>query len=262
MSVKRLALALSGSLLCLMLAGFSGQDLSPREILDRSVKAHGGASLTTWNTMTIKGTVDMFDGITFRAAYRLFAKAPGRLRVEKDMTVTRGGRAFYDYFLNNGQAWSRRNLVVSSANVEEMNRWLNQCYGIAYYAGKAESLSRLEDAVVEWKEKPDLQSTAYKIVATRPAYVISAAIGKITASLYIDKENFHFLQEVSGRTKRVFWDFRKFGAVTMPSRVLEAVSGSQGEQLTPYSYESVEFNVPIEDWLFTEDMPAGGAVKK
>ncbi len=262
MSARKLALALAASLFCVALAGFSRQDLSPREILDRSVKAHGGAMLTAWNTMTIKGTVDMFDGITFRAAYRLFAKAPGRLRVEKDMTVIRGGRAFYDYFLNNGRAWSRRNLVVSQGNLEELNRWLNQCYGIAYYAGKADSWSRLEDAVVEWKEKPDLQSTAYKTVATRPAYVITATIGKNTVSLYIDKENFHFLQEVSGRSRRIFWDFRKFGAVTMPSRILEVVSGSQGEQMTPYSYESVEFNATIEDWLFAEDMPSVGAVKK
>jgi hypothetical protein len=261
-TVKRLVPALAGPLLCLALAGFSGQDMSPRQILDRSVAAHGGARLTAWNTLTVQGTVDMFDGIAFRAAYRVFAKAPGKLRVEKDMTVTRGGRYFYEYFLNDGRAWSRRNLVVLPGNAEEMNRWLNQCYGIAWYAAKAETLSRLEDASVEWKEKADLQSTQYRTVATRPAYVISASIGKNTASLYIDKENFHFLQEISGRTRRVYWDFRKFGAVTMPARILEAVSGSQGEQLTPYSIQRVRFNAPIEDWLFTEDMPAAGAAKK
>jgi hypothetical protein len=251
-----------GLLLCLAVTGFTNAELQPREILNRSVKAHGGEKLTKWNTLTITGTVDMFDGITFRAAYRLFAKAPGKLRVEKDMTVTPGGRQFYEYCLNDGLAWSRRNLVASSGNLEELRRWMDQCYGIAFYASKAESLVRQEDAVVEWREKADLQSTEYKVVATRPAYVLAAVVGKTTTTLYIDKENFHFLQEVSGRVKRVYWDFKKFGDVTLPAKILEITAGSQGEQVTPFTFEGVKYNSPIEDWLFTEDMPQGKAIKK
>jgi hypothetical protein len=204
----------------------------------------------------------MFDGITFRAAYLVFAEAPGRLRVEKDMTVVQGGRMFHEYFLNNGVAWSRTNLVPERGNLEEMKRWMNQCYGIAHYANKAESLVRKEDAVVQWREKADLQSNDYRVVATRPAYVIAAVIGKETADLYIDRENFCFLQEVVSRSKRVFWDFKKFGDVMMPTRLLEIVAGSQREQITPYTYESVKFSVPIEDWLFTEDMPKTGVIGK
>ena len=249
-------------LLCLTLLGGFKHEMSPKDIVSRSVQAHGGDKLTSWKSMTIKGTVDMSDGITFRAAYRVFAKAPGKLRVEKDMTVVRGGRYFYEYFLNNGTAWSRRNLVPERSNLEEMKRWMNQCYGIAHYADKAESLVRKEDAVVEWREKTDLQSNEYKVVATRPAYVIAALIGRETTDLYIDKESFYFLQEVAGRSKRVFWDFKKFGDVTMPTRLLEIVAGSQREQITPFTYESVKFNIPIEDWLFTEDMPKTGTIGK
>jgi len=257
-----IAKLLPGLLLCLALLGGFRSEMSPRDIVSRSVKAHGGDKLANWKSMTIEGTVDMFDGITFRAAYRVFAKAPGKLRVEKDMTVVRGGRYFYEYFLNNGVAWSRRNLIPERCNLEEMKRWLNQCYGIAHYADKAESLVRKEDAVVEWREKPDLQSNEYKVVAKRPAYVIAAVTGKATTDLYIDKENFYFLQEAAGRSKRVFWDFKKFGDVTMPTRLLEIVTGSQREQITPFTYESVKFNVPIEDWRFTEDMPKAGAIGK
>jgi hypothetical protein len=255
MSITTIVKVLPGLLVCMVLAGSAQSQMTPKNILDRSVKAHGGDRLTNWDTMTIKGTIDMVDGITFRAAYRLFAKVPGKLRVERDMTVVQGGRIFYDYFLNSGIAWSRRNLVPSSGNLDEMNRWLNQCYGIAYYANKAESLALKEDAVVEWREKADLQSNDYKVVATRPAYVIAAVIGKETVSLFIDKENFYFLQETTGRSKRVFWDFKKFGEVTLPAKILEIVAASQGERITPYTYESVTYNVPIEDWLFTEDMP-------
>jgi hypothetical protein len=171
------------------------------------------------------------------------------------MTVTQGGRYFYEDFLNGEVAWSRRNLIPSRGNLEDMKKKMNQCFGIAFYANRAESLVQKDDATVEWREKPDLQSNSYKVVASRPAYVISALIGKETTDLYIDKESFYFLQEASGRSKRVFWDFKKFGEATLPTKILEITAGSQGEQITPYTYETVKFNVPIEEWLFTEDMP-------
>lgn len=255
MKILKIAIGYPCLILGLLSTAFPQSGMSPRDIISRSVRAHGGDRLADWQTMTINGTVDMLDGIMFRAAYRVFAKSPGKLRVEKDMTVVKGGRAFYEYFLNDGVAWSRRNLVASGGNLQELTRWLNQCQGIAYYAGKAESLSPKEDAVVEWREKPDLQSNDYKVVASRPAYVIQAVIGKETTDLYIDKEQYYLLQEVSGRLKRISWDFRKFGEATLPSRVLEITTGGQGESFTPYTIESVKFNVPIQDWLFTEDMP-------
>jgi len=255
MSFATIVRLLPGLPVFLMFAGSAESQMTPRDILDRSVRAHGGDRLTKWDSMTIQGTVDMADGITFRAAYRLFAKVPGKLRVEKDMTVAQGGRIFYEYFLNNGLAWSRRNLVPAAGSLNEMSRWMNQCYGIAYYVDKAESLAQQEDAVVEWREKADLQSNNYRVVATRPAYVIAAVIGKETVSLCIDKENFYFLQETMERSKRVFWDFKKFGEVTLPSKILEIVTTSQGERITPYTYDSVKYNIPIEDWLFSEDMP-------
>jgi hypothetical protein len=229
--------------------------MTPREILARSVQAHGGESLTRWDTMTVEGTVDMVDRIVFRAAYRLFAKAPGKLRVEKDMTVSQGGRIFNEYFLNGGVAWSRRNLVPGRGNLEEMKSWFNQCFGIAYYATKAETLTRKEDGIVEWRDKAELQSNNYAVVSSRPAFVIEAVVDGKASLLYIDRENYYFLQEAAGRLKRVFWEFKKFGPVTMPTRILEITSGGRGEQFTPYVIKSVAYNVPIEDWLFTEDMP-------
>ena len=247
-------------LACLVFAGQS--ESTPRDILNRSLAAHGGEKLSQWTSLEIRGTVDMLDGITFRGAFRLLAKSPGKLRVERDFTVTKGGRYFYEDFLNNGVAWSRRNLVPVRGNLDDMNRWWSRCYGIAHYAAKADNLTRKEDSAVEWREKSDLQSTEYRVVASRPAYVITAVIGGNSADLYIDKETFYFLQEVAGRSKRLFWDFKKFGDVTWPTSVLEITSGTRAEQITPFVYESVRYNVAIEDWLFTEDMPPASPVKK
>ena len=260
--MKRIGFLLAGLLACLvLLGGFRRQQMTAQDIISRSLKAHGGVKLSDWKSMTIQGTVDMSDGIIFRAAYLVFAQAPGKLRVEKDMTAAQGGRLFYEYFMNNGVAWSRRNLIPERGNLEDMKRWMGQCYGVAHYARNAESLTRKEDAVVEWREKPDLQSGDFKVVATRPAYVVTAVIGKSTADLYIDKESFYFLQEISGRSKRIFWNFKKFGEVILPTRILEISGTTQRETITPYTYDSVKFNVPIEDWLFTEDMPKTKVVK-
>ena len=69
------------------------------EILARSAASHGGEALSRWETLTIKGTVVMNDGVDFDAGYLLFAEKPGKLRVERDMTADKG-RLFYEYFMN------------------------------------------------------------------------------------------------------------------------------------------------------------------
>jgi hypothetical protein len=61
-------------------------------ILARSIQAHGGDRLTTWRTMVVEGMIDVLDGVTYHAAYRLSAKRPGKLRVEHDLTADRGRR--------------------------------------------------------------------------------------------------------------------------------------------------------------------------
>ena len=48
------------------------------EIVARSVAAHGGDALTSWQTLKITGTVVMQDGIAYTGAYTLLAKAPDR----------------------------------------------------------------------------------------------------------------------------------------------------------------------------------------
>ena len=226
-----------------------------RDIVARALAVHGGPKLSQWKTLTIKGTVDLWDGNMYTGEYLLLAEAPGKLRVEQNMTADIGGRFFYEYFLNDGVAWSRRNLVLGPGNLEQMQRWMRQCSFIAHYAERAESLTRLEDAVVEWKERPAKQSQEYKVVATRSAFVIRALVGTQVTDLYIDKETFHLLQEAADTWKRVSWDFKDFGGVVLPMKVNEVAISKRGETITPYVYKTVQYDVPIEAWLFAEEMP-------
>jgi hypothetical protein len=225
------------------------------EIVARSVQAHGGDALSSWQTLTITGTVLMQDGIAYNGAYSLYAKKPDRLRVEHDATADRG-RAFYEYFLNGGAAWSRRNLVPGALDVDRIQRWLDQCYGIAFYARPGATLELKPDADLAWPPDTAPATPATLPASTRRVWVIAATVGTESRELCIDQETHRFLKEVTPQATRVYWDFKTFDAVVMPTRILEITKSRQGDVLTPYTWSSVKRNVPIEDWRFTEDKPA------
>lgn len=239
-----------------------------QEVVARSVRAHGGDALTSWKTLTIKGTVAMQDGITYTGAYLLLAKAPDRLRVEHDATVDRGGRAFYEYYLNAGVAWSRRNLIPGALEVDRVQRWLDQCYGIAFYARPAVTLQMKGEADLAWPPEigpaaatpagpPAPAAWAAAVVAPRRVWVIAATVGTEARELCIDKETYRFLKEITPPATRVYWDFTLFDGALMPTRILEITKSRQADVLTPFTWTSVAHDVPIEDWRFAEDMPAG-----
>jgi hypothetical protein len=238
-----------------------------QELVARSVQAHGGDKLTSWKTITIKGTVAMQDGITYTGAYLLFAKAPDRLRVEHDATVDRGGRAFYEYYLNAGVAWSRRNLIPGALEVDRIQRWLDQCYGIAFYARPAVKLELKGEAEMAWPPEigpaaatpagaPAPAAWVAAVAVPRRVWIIVAAIGTDTRELAIDQATSRFLREVAGDVTRVYWDFAPFDGALMPTRVLEIAKTRQGETKTPFTWKTVVHDAPIEDWRFAEDMPA------
>ncbi|HSK11013.1 MAG TPA: hypothetical protein VK911_15630 [Vicinamibacterales bacterium] len=228
-----------------------------QEVIARAVAAHGGERAAAWETMAVRGRVEMQDGITYNAAFLLQAKGAGKVRVEQDMTADRG-RIFNDLFLDEGTAWSRRNLVVGRGNPQQMRRWLRHARGISYYAAHATALALSPEATVEWKARSG-ESREYQVVETRPAYVVDATVDGETVQLSIDKERFHLLQEAWPEGRRVYHDFKSFGPLVFPTRVLEISRARQGETVLPYVYDSVTLDQPIEDWVFTEDKPAVAA---
>jgi hypothetical protein len=220
------------------------------EIVARSVQAHGGDTLTSWQTLTITGTIVMQDGIAYTGAYRLLAKAPDRLRVEHDATADRG-RAFYDYFLNGGVAWSRRNLIPGALEVDRIRRWLDHCYGVAFYARPGLALELMPEASIDWPPPAAPAGPA----APRKVWVVAATVGAERRYLSIDQESARLLQEAAPQSTRIYWDFKTFDGMVMPTRILEITKTRQGESRTPLTWTDVKRNLPIEDWRFAEDMP-------
>jgi hypothetical protein len=224
-----------------------------QDILARSIQAHGGGRLTTWKTMVVEGTIDIVDGVTYHAAYRLWAEKPGKLRVEHDLTADRG-RRFDQYFLNGGVSWVRRSLIVGTVPVARMQRWFDQCSFVASYAAHSAAFALQPDAVVEWQAPPD-GSAAPKVVERRPAFVLHATIDGAAVDLYIDKERFFLLQEVTPDGRRVFSGFTNFAGRLLPTKINEYARSRQGETLTPIAWKTVKYDVPVAEWLFEEDKP-------
>ncbi len=239
----------------LALAACARPPQTAADIVARSVEAHGGAALTSWRTMTVTGRVRLQDGIAYNAAYTLYAQAPGKLRVEHDLTADRG-RAFYEYFLNDGVAWTRRNLVVSAYDPARAQRLLDHCVGVAYYTRPGITLERLADAEAAWPAVEGWEAAA--VPAPRRAFIVAARVGADTRELAIDAETFHLLRETIGPVTRYYGDVRPFGAVRLSTRVLEVVRSPTRETATPFVIESVVLNAPIDAALFTEDRPKGG----
>jgi hypothetical protein len=221
------------------------------EIVARSVAAHGGDALTSWQTLKITGTVVMQDGIAYTGAYTLLAKAPDRLRVEHDATADRG-RAFYEYFLNGGVAWSRRNLIPGTLEADRIQRWMDHCYGIAFYARPGVTLELMPEGNIDW---PPPSAPGADPAAVRKVWVIAATVGTERRSLSIDQETARLLLEATPQGSRYYWDFKAFDGMLMPTRILEITKTRQGESRTPFTWADVKRNVPVEDWRFTEDMP-------
>lgn len=246
--------ALAAALSVMATTGTLSRALQPSasDLMARSVRAHGGERLSSWQTFTLKGTVEMQDGITYKAAYRVYAKLPGKLRVEQDMTADRG-RIFTEYFLNDNVAWSRRNLIPGKADLSQLQRWMNQCYGIAHYARHAKSLTLKPDAAVEQRARSE--GGAFAVVATRPAYVIAAEMDEGIVELSLDKESFYLLQEATAGRRRIYRDFRTFDGTVWATQILEVTAGRQGEVITPYTIQEITYNTPIADWMFEEDRP-------
>ena len=225
-----------------------------QDVLAKSIQAHGGDKLTTWKTMVVEGTIEMQDGIAYHAAYRLWAKMPGKLRVEHDLTADRG-RRFDQYFLNGGVSWMRRNLIVGTVPPARMQAWLDQCAGVARYAKHGAAFTLQPDAVVQWQVPADPGSNTLKVVESRPAWVLRATIDGAQVELHIDKERFFLLQETTPDSRRVFSGFTNFAGRMLPTKINEFAKTRQGETLTPITWKSVKYDVAVEDWLFDEDKP-------
>jgi len=214
----------------------------PKEIISRSVEKHGGETLCDWETMVINGEVFQEDvGKVYRGEYILYVQKPDKLREERDLTKFEHGRLFYSYIYNAGQGWVLTNLIprYSKQYGKTFKRWLDRCDGITYYANEADTLIKKQEEKVNGKN----------------TYVISAVIESDTTTLYIDKKDFYLIQDVYKNVKRLYSNFKEFGNTVYATDITEIQTFGERTSEVRFKYNTIEFDVPIDQSLFEEDMP-------
>ena len=118
------------------------------------------------------------------------------------------------------------------------------------------ALELKSEADLAWPPPPaPAQAAAATQAPARKVWVVGATIGTEPRELFIDQQTHQLLKEVTPQTTRVYWDFKAFDGMVMPTRILEITKTRQGESQTPFTWTEVKRNVPIEDWRFSEDMP-------
>lgn len=219
---------------------------SAEELVALSIEAHGGDALTGWNTMIIKGETEYPDlGKLFRAEYLVYAEAGNKVRVEQDLTKFERGRLFFTSIYNDGTGWMQRNLkpAYNDRFSRDFKRNLSLCCGIKYYADNYD-LTMLEDEQLDGRD----------------VYVLSATTETDTTKLFIDKKDFYLVREEYPRKTRIYSDFKDYGDLVLPAKTVDVIVRQDTMRLTTH-YNTVEFDVPIESWMFTEDMPKTAVVK-
>ncbi len=262
-NIKTIILVLlSGALLsgCAAKAPETADDL-----LHVSVQAYGGDAKTSWNSLRIIGKVEMdADGMRFNADYNVYAEKPDKYRMEKDLSPD-GGRFYFTYMYNNGVGWSQRNLQPSTNDgMTKSHKEMFDRLSVAHYFHD-------NGTIMDYNKNG-------KTDAGKSAYVISMTIEQDTIDLYFDKKTMYLVQEDLKTTaiikrndneivrkiveKRIYSDFKKFSDATFATKIDETIKITQGDRDYPsannYVLNEIKFDVPIEAWMFTEDMPDKG----
>ena len=228
-------------LLCIVYC--SKQPETAEEIVASSLKAHGGSALSDWKSTVITGDAEVMDIHLIRSEYKILAEKPDKVRMEIDQTKFERGRQLFSYIYNNGIGWMHRNLIpfYSPAYAKIHKRYYDHCFGIAYYS---------EDAAVFLKPEEKIED--------KNVYVLGAVIDSDTSTIYIDNDTFYFIREqykdVRGTITRTYSEFQKFGKAVFPTKVIESIKGRREQELE-IKYSDIKFNVPVEAWMFEEDMP-------
>lgn len=214
------------------------------EIVARSLKAHGGGALSDWKSIIITGEAEIEDVVLkLRSEYKILAEKPDKVRMEIDQTKFERGRQLFAYIYNNGKGWMHRNLIpfYSPAYEKIHKRYYTHCFGIAYYSENASLFLKPEEKIED-----------------KDVYVLGAVTDSDTSIISIDKNKFHFVREqykdARGTVTRTYSEFKKIGKAVYPTKVLESIKG-RTEREVEIKYNDIKFNLPIEAWMFEEDMP-------
>jgi hypothetical protein len=214
-----------------------------KEILEKSVKAHGGLDkLTNWKNLKTTGEMvfDQSDAIKMRGALsRIFVK-PDKARIDQDFTAFEPNNLFRTLIYNNDQSWSITNLIPNYSNMYKntLKSTLDKADGIAYYFNKSISVNLKPESNIEG----------------RPVYVLESIQVNDTSYLFIDKNTYLLVRDSLRNVSMVYIDFKNVNGVIIPEKFNQIVYSPQRVAVNKYKLDVIEFNTEIDPAIFEEEM--------
>jgi hypothetical protein len=225
-------------------ASLSFSQYTAKEIVEKSVKAHGGIKkLTEWKTLSTKGEIilDQSPSIKMRGSVERYFIKPGKMRLDQDFTAFEPNNVFRTYILNNGQGWAITNLIPNYAPhwTQNLKLTLEKADGMAYFLLKSRQLNLLLETTINGK----------------PVYFIESVMEKDTTYLFIDKKSFLLLADSLRNTKMVYSVYKKFSGVMHPVSYEQIVYSQDRITVNKFKTMKVIYNSLIDTSLFEEEKP-------
>lgn len=205
------------------------QSLNAQQVLDKALAALGGKeNLAKIQTRTASGQVEA-KGVT--GTYRLWAKAPDRLKTTLDISIQHVERGF-----DGSDGWEKRTSVRELAESE---------------LERLKQRATFNPLLSYWKTGTPVELKGKKQLLGAEAYEIQfSPKGDPPVTFYFDAASFLLLREdhrlQDALLKISYSDYRKVNDVLVPFSVKEESPG----QTLSITFDDYRLNAPLDDSLF------------
>lgn len=235
------------ALLLLAVSCEQGESDPARRVVMRAVKKMGGLEkLRGWETRIERGTMTRENPGwgTLNAKVVSWVKKPDKLKLDQDYSAY-NHPFYYVYYLNGEDAWMVVNMQerVHPSVTTNLQDYMKDVDGLGHYVADADTLVIVPDV-------PDDSLLAGTSI-DRVRYIG----GEDTVMLDFDRESgmLRRVVEDGGARIALYDDYRETGGRTLPFHVKLY---NRGALESEYRWESMEFDVPIDDAVFEESRPA------
>lgn len=248
--MRTLLPALAAALLLALAAGARAQD-SPEGLVEKAIKAHGGAEkLARLGATRVKaaGTAELM-GQTVAFTAETMTRFPDKMRGEIQFDIP-GQKVPMLQVLNGDKAWMR-----FMGQTQELPKQLLDDLKEAMYASRVESLVPLTR-----DRSFKLEALGEAKVDGKPARGIKVSSGgHKDVKLYFDQETallvksehveFDAVMMKDGNVEKFYSDFKDFDGLKQPQKV---VVQRDGKKSLAYRVEEVKFPDKFDDTLFAK----------
>jgi hypothetical protein len=248
--MRKSGLLACGVCLCLAWGLYGqGQDGEPRAILDKAIKAHGGAKkLAAIKAMQIKGKGKIYQPMEAAFTAEISVQLPDKLKLSVDLEINNMNFAFVQVF-DGKKGWQGITGMIKEFDADEVKEAKEQAHveeveSLIVLKDKSYKLSALGEAKVGDHDAVGIQVTKK---------------GRRDVNLFFDKKT-HLLLKAEYRAldpskqevtqEKLFLDYKDVGGLKSPGRM---VVNNDGKKFLEIEITETNFmETPFDDSVFAK----------